>query len=700
MRRLACFWLTACLLCDSPSTAAENSPSAVAPRVLLPHAIPLRSQEEREWDEFPAVVGNRAFEVWFSLDEKAIDQRSWSLQIRHADVKQFWDVSLNGEKIGRLERDENLQVSTFDLPAQFCRPRNRLRIEPANHRSSDDISLGEIVLYPAARSEWLTQSNLRIRVRDDNDAAIPARITVTRLDGTLAAVANQSRPGLAVRTGVLYSLDGAADVQLAAGEYWVYATRGMEWSLGKQRVTVAAGQSVDVPLSLRRAVPTAGWVACDTHVHTLTFSGHGDSSIEERMATIAGEGIELPIATDHNVHINYQPYAAKVGADRYFTPVIGNEVTTRLGHFNVFPIRDGAPIPNHQADDWDGIFQSIYATPDVRIAILNHARDVHSGFRPFGPENHIAIAGENYQGWNLQANAMEVINSAATQTDPYRLFHDWLGLLNGGRRLTPIGCSDSHDVARHFIGQGRTYVRVDDDSDAGQIDVDEAVASLVAGRVSVSYGLYLTIQVDGEWGIGDLVPSSSESRSVEVTVYGPDWVRAERVRLFANGQLVGTQEVPAQQRGASGRKHTAQWTVPPGEHDLHLVAIADGPGVTAPYWPMAKAYQPTSTAWSPRARAITGAVWLDRDGSKSADSPRDYAVRLVKAHSDDLPELLSRAAQFDPPTQVQVARALREQGVSPLSESLLTALKQADPQVQRSFEAYREAWRAAVAPKS
>ncbi len=37
-----------------------------------------------------------------------------------------------------------------------------------------------------------------------------------------------------------------------------------------------------------------------------------------------------------------------------------------------------------------------------------------------------------------------------------QLFHDWMELLNAGYQITPVGCSDSHDVGRHFVGQERT----------------------------------------------------------------------------------------------------------------------------------------------------------------------------------------------------------------------------------------------------
>src|SRR5207253_629754 len=100
--------------------------------------------------------------------------------------------------------------------------------------------------------------------------------------------------------------------------------------------------------------------------------------IAERMITLAGEGIELPIATDHNMHIDYEPHARRLGVREFFTPVIGNEVTTSVGHFNVFPVAAEARIPDFKQKEWSAIFDEIFSTPQARIAILNHARDLHS----------------------------------------------------------------------------------------------------------------------------------------------------------------------------------------------------------------------------------------------------------------------------------------------------------------------------------
>src|SRR5206468_2838161 len=102
-----------------------------------------------------------------------------------------------------------------------------------------------------------------------------------------------------------------------------------------------------------------------------------------------------------------------------------------------------------------------------------------------------------------------------------------------GLRLTPVGASDSHDVARYFVGQGRTYIRCDA-SDAGKIDVADACRSLAEGRTLVSLGLLCEMTIDGKYGPGDLVPAPGDI-DVAVRVLGPAWTKASRVELYANG---------------------------------------------------------------------------------------------------------------------------------------------------------------------
>src|SRR5439155_25833855 len=190
----------------------------------------------------------------------------------------------------------------------------------------------------------------------------------------------------------------------------------------------------------------------------------------------------------------------------------------------------------------------------------------------------------NLDGWVRRANAMEVVNSGAQQTDVLRLYRDWFALLNRGTFLTPVGASDSHDVSRFIVGQGRTYIRCNDDR-PGDIDVPEAVASFLAGRVLVSCGLLAAITVNDKYGPGDLVPAAGEVK-VAVRVLGPGWVTADKVELYANGCKI--REVSISDGKRPGVKWAGEWTLPRFKHDVHLAAIATGPGMRELYWPIAK----------------------------------------------------------------------------------------------------------------
>ena len=89
-----------------------------------------------------------------------------------------------------------------------------------------------------------------------------------------------------MRPGVIYTSTGKARFGLPRGKYTLYAGRGFEYSLAQTSVSVMPGDRSKKTLAIRREVPTQGYVACDTHVHTLTHSGHGDATVLERMITL------------------------------------------------------------------------------------------------------------------------------------------------------------------------------------------------------------------------------------------------------------------------------------------------------------------------------------------------------------------------------------------------------------------------------
>ena len=684
------FW--ACVVL-SPCAVSNADDSALAIDQRMHH---LRIDGPREWSDFAERAEASSLELKFRAERNDDPQ---TLRLRQQDVKQPWHVLLNGNQLGQLHVDENDMVVYFTIPTgALVSGENALRIEQYVRRRAvpDDIRVGDVAVDSRAMTQVLNEATVKVEVVDsDTKKDLPARLTIVNADGALQSTGASSNDHLAVRPGIVYTSTGSARIGLPTGRYTIYAGRGFEYSLDSTEVILAAGETVQRRLSIRREVPTQGYVAGDTHVHTLTHSGHGDCSVQERMITLAAEGIELPIATDHNVHIDHRPFAESAHVRRYFTPVIGNEVSTRVGHFNIFPVRAGAKAPNYNLTDWESIFAEIYRTPGVKAVILNHGRDVHAGTRPLGPQLHNSVVGDNLDAWPPGMNAMEVVNSGATQTDILQLFHDWMGFLNRGRSMTPVGSSDSHDVGRHFVGQGRTYIRCDD-HDPGNIDLQLAVNSFIEGRVMVSYGLLAELTINGKYRPGDLVRVGDDHVNVAVRVLGPHWVQATRVSLFSNGRQIRDEKISPDARRdlPAGVKWNGRWTIATPKHDVHLVAIATGPGVAAPYWKTAKPYQPTSPDWVPRVIGCSGAVWLDVDGDGHRTAAHDYAQRLFASYRGDLTRMMDSLSDYDRAVSAQVAHLYHSSGKSWFAPAAQEALHSAPEEAQAGVRMYLEAWRA------
>jgi hypothetical protein len=369
-----------------------------------------------------------------------------------------------------------------------------------------------------------------------------------------------------------------------------------------------------------------------------------------------------------------------------FTSVIGNEVTTKVGHFIAFPIaRVDAPLPDFKLTDWPALMKSIRAVPGTQIVVLNHPRDVHDGFIPFAPENFNPVTGDNLRGPEFTFDAVEVANSGTLQSDFMQSYRDWFALLNHGYRVTAVGSSDSHDVSRFIVGQGRSYVACDD-HDPGHIDVDAACRSFRQGRVGVSLGLITQMEVDGKFAPGDLATGLGSEIRVAVKVLGPKWMRAEKMELFADGVAIRHQEIHAPDDAVE--KAAVEWRIPKPAHDVHLVAIASGPGVTAPYWAIPSPYQPTDRIRSPRVIASTNPIWIDADADGKYTPPRAYAEALLRQFGATAANLIPALANYDEAVAAQVAGLCQGSGHDVRAAEFSNALQSASPAVRAGFAAF------------
>ena len=307
---------------------------------------------------------------------------------------------------------------------------------------------------------------------------------------------------------------------------------------------------------------------------------------------------------------------------------------------------------------------------------------------------------------------MEIVTSAALQSDLMDQVRDWFGLLNHGYRVTGVGSSDTHNVSRMILGQGRSYVRADD-RDPENLDTNEIVRGYREGRISVSMGLLVDISVNGQFGIGDLVTNPGDEMTIAIDTVRPDWVGDSRespfeTQLFFNGYQVGQATRPAieplafrfaetqvdyslnQGRGALEAK-TARKAEGYPQHDFWIVAVATGPGVREPFWAIPRPYQPTSKIWTPRVIGVTNPVWVDVDGDGRFTSPRGYAEGLVERFGkEEFSALLGGLGDFDQAVAAQVASLLHAQGVDLLAADFRTTLRTAPDTAREGIQAFVE----------
>jgi hypothetical protein len=643
----------------------------------------LRSGDRPEWNGFPGQP-EKQLEIKFKSTSNTAER---TLKLVQQDVRYRWKVSINGVEIGRLNDDEAKMNSYLAIPPNtLINGKNTLLISPVD-TVPDDISVGEISLFSVPSQPLLTQSGFDVSVFDaETNALVPAKITIVEAKQTLQQVRVDSNDNLAVRTGCIYTGNGYASFSVPGGKYIVYASRGTEYGIDSFKVTLKNGQRLMRKLIITREVPTDGWVAADTHVHTYTYSRHGDATIRERAITLAAEGIEFPVITDHNQAIDIDSIATALDVRKWFTPVVGDEYTTSVGHFNLFPLSSNQKLPDPKVLDWNMASQNLDSIGAGKAIVLNHARDDHNNFRPFDPSHHVAIAGTENNNWKFPANAMEVMNSGSQQNDIMQLFNDWFGMMNGGKILTPVGSSDSHDVSRYIVGQGRTYIR-SNDRDPANIDIESTTTSFLAGRVMVSFGLMSEINVGDRFGAGDLAPATSEV-NLSIRVYGPGWLRADKISLFANGQKI--HEEPIEKGDGKGLKWTGTWRVPLGKQDVYFVAIAEGPGYSLPYWRIPNPYQPTSPQWNPSVIGASGALWIDADNDGKKTTAHDYAAHLIDSVGTDVGKIIEALSAYDESVSIQAAAILREKQIR-VDDNDPNLLKAA-PAVKDGFHAFNRSY--------
>ncbi len=408
----------------------------------------------------------------------------------------------------------------------------------------------------------------------------------------------------------------AVTVALSSGTYRVTASRGPEHELATQELTVPR-DAASAPFELVRVVATPGYVAADLHQHSV-LSADSAVAMRDRVIANAAEGVEIPIATEHNVVADFSAVAKELALAPFLVPIAGDELTTDSsrkpwGHANVFPLtaqpdrpRGGAPVVRDRSPK--DVFAEVRALPGgPKVLTINHPRNRDNGYfnlLSFDPKTGTG-SDPAYDG---SFDAVEVWSGRHLDGRD-RVFEDWFGLLRNAHVVTPVAATDTHGIVGQEAGYPRTYVRVEKDDALDAWDAArtaDLVRSIRERRdVVLTNGPFVTATANGQ-GIGGVarVQGGVVTVNVRVTTASWDQVDHAEIRRVKGGGPTSLALSPA--AGAGGAivregKATLRATT-----DDAFVVVVSG---KKPMHPVLSGDPDEIAPW-----AMTGPIWIDADG--------------------------------------------------------------------------------------
>jgi hypothetical protein len=396
-------------------------------------------------------------------------------------------------------------------------------------------------------------------VAQDANGPVPARVQVLPAAGTILPTVpdEYGEPGVTSgRLDVEYPVDGDITVPVPPGDWEVIVSRGYEYEISRQTVTVTADQQTDVDVTLDRVVDTTGVQCGDFHIHTSRSNDSGDDATQKVMSA-AADGLELPVRTDHEWVGTFAPLIQQLGLTPWQFGIGSIEMTSFQiwGHMGVFPLVEDDTKPNGGAPQWQtwptadapdtkvatknpkDVFAAVRARPEAPAIIINHPRGSSDYFGYAGLDPATGQVSKP-EVWDDQFKLVEVFNDSDWLHNRDRTVADWFSLLNTGRKVFAVGSSDSHGITSSPVGYPRTCIRLGGD-DPSTDDADTVRDELSAGHAVISGGIYVDADIDGARP-GDTATGVGATAAVHVRVQAATWIDADSIDVVIDGVTVQT----------------------------------------------------------------------------------------------------------------------------------------------------------------
>lgn len=391
---------------------------------------------------------------------------------------------------------------------------------------------------------------LRYRVVDAQDRLLPVKLSI-RPEGRpvqqLAPRFGESNQAYGLLSTV-FAVKGQGEVELPRGDYTVFVSRGSEYEIAEERVTILPAASATLEARLSRSVRTSGWLSTDTHVHAQ-LSPDSTDLYPMKVSSMVTEGLQIPVSTEHEAIGDFNPAIRALGVEAWMQGIVGSEITTfTYGHFNAFPLIPDPTKAGNGRIDWYGkrpaeTFAAIRANPGKPFLQVNHPRSVSiGGYLSAMGFDRASYSFHRPQDFSYDFDGLEVANGCDVPFIEAETMADWFAFLNNGHRIYATGATDNHHASNGEMGYPRTYVRMPTD-DPHLAQIEDMRASFMAGRLVVSCGPFLEAKL-GHAEIGEIVPVDGDRIAITVRVAAPSWMSVDQLEVVVNGAVVTTVPIP------------------------------------------------------------------------------------------------------------------------------------------------------------
>ncbi len=343
----------------------------------------------------------------------------------------------------------------------------------------------------------------------------------------------------------VYSGNGQIRRPLFPGRYRVIATSGIERDLSTFDVTLASGETVSRTARLPRVIETPGVLDADLHLHQAR-SPDADIADRTRLISIAAEGLEFAVASDHYTVGDFGPALDELTRSGELTrrPIVirGSEITTMghdFGHFNVFPLDsvEGIPFENTTPK---ALFGAVRKLAPGSLLQVNHPRWPKSYFARYALDPGRAVVRPEFRDeFSEDYDALEVFNGfdAWSQALVRNVLRDYLKLVARGKRYTATGNSDSHGLFFVDPGMPRNLVRygtaASDDADL-EAEPARVIEAIRKGHVLVTNGPIIDVSIDGV-GPGGTLKTDRKRVTLAIEVRAAPWIDVSDVEVLRGG---------------------------------------------------------------------------------------------------------------------------------------------------------------------